>query len=630
MLLLFYIILLDTTVYYTAERLFYDFEEGKILLVGSARVNYRNVVVLSDSLIYDTRTRNVLAYKNPILCIDKDTTYGKHMAYNLDSGKGITVDGRSKVEKGWFKGNIVKLVAPKTLNVDGGRFTTCSLSHPHYYFWAKSLKVHMDDMVYAKPVVLFVQDIPVFFLPFWFFPIKKERSSGFLHPQIGRNSRLGRYVKNIAYYWVISDHMDLTVGFDYMENKGVAVNLSSVWLYKPMLSGNLATQYVDENGIKRRWKAKLSHRHNLRDGTIIMAKGDFVSDESFNIDYEDNVVRELEQVLTSFVSLAKRFGMLSTGVVLRETRDIKTEKRWGDYPKITLSLPSIGVLGGHLSYFGVIMNSITTGDNKRKSDNSFKFTLPKKLWYFNISPGMGARFSFTDTEEGFLVKESYNGSVGIGTVMYGRSIIRNPELRHTIRPSIHYNFLKSGGSYTRNLSALIQNDFYLLLWKEKRIKLGRVDISTTWNFDNKRWNPITVSFGTSPINGLSLRGGGIWDTYTNNVYGKYLVTSYSLSRDDFRTTLTYNIREGSDESIWGSIYMKPTRGWRVEGGIRYNIRNANIINQYVSLKRDLHCWELQFNYQRYGERWNYDFRLQIKAIPEIKVGKEIVKMLFGD
>ncbi len=616
--------------YYTAERLFYDFEEGKILLVGSARVNYRNVVVLSDSLIYDTRTRNVLAYKNPVLCIDKDTTYGKHMAYNLDSGKGITVDGRSKVEKGWFKGNIVKLVAPKTLNVDGGRFTTCSLSHPHYYFWAKSLKVHMDDMVYAKPVVLFVQDIPVFFLPFWFFPIKKERSSGFLYPQIGRNSRLGRYVKNIAYYWVISDHMDLTVGFDYMENKGVAVNLSSVWLYKPMLSGNLATQYVDENGIKRRWKAKLSHRHNLRDGTIIMAKGDFVSDESFNIDYEDNVVRELEQVLTSFVSLAKRFGMLSTGVVLRETRDIKTEKRWGDYPKITLSLPSIGVLGGHLSYSGVIMNSITTGDYKRKSDNSFKFTLPKKLWYFNISPGMGTRFSFTDTEEGFLVEESYNGSVGIGTVMYGRSIIRNPELRHTIRPSIHYNFLKSGGSYTRNLSALIQNDFYLLLWKEKRIKLGRVDISTTWNFDNKRWNPITVSFGTSPINGLSLRGGGIWDTYTNNVYGKYLVTSYSLLRDDFRTTLTYNIREGSDESVWGSIYMKPTRGWRVEGGIRYNIRNANIINQYVSLKRDLHCWELQFNYQRYGERWNYDFRLQIKAIPEIKVGKEIVKMLFGD
>lgn len=630
MLILFYILLLDTTVSYSAERLFYDFEEDRILLLGSARVNYKNTVVLSDSLIYDTETRDVVAYKNPILCIDKDTTYGRNMAYNLHSRKGITVDGRSRVEKGWFEGRIVKMVAPKTLNVESGRFTTCNLASPHYYFWAKSLKVYVDDMVYAKPVVLFVQDIPVFFLPFWFFPIKKGRSSGLLYPQIGRNSTLGRYVKNIAYYWVISDYADLTVGVDYMEKKGVAVILSSAWLYKPRLSGNIAAQYVDENGVKRRWKAKLFHRHNLQDGTIIMAKGDFVSDESFNIDYEDNVVRELEQVLTSFISLSKRFGILSTGLVVRETRDIKTEKRWGDYPKITLSLPSMEAFGGHLSYSGVVLNSITQQDNERKSENNLRFTLPKKLWYFNVSPCVGARISLTDTEDGISAENFYDGSMGIGTVLYGRSIIRNPETRHTIRPSIHYSFSRFGDSYRRNLGVSVRNDFYLLFLAGRKINLGRADISTNWNFDNKRWNPVVISFTISPTRGISLRGGGLWNTYMGSVYGKYLVTTYTLSRGDFRATLTYNIREGSDESVWGSIYMNPTRGWRVEGGIRYDIRNANIINEYVSLKRDLHCWELQFNYQRYGERWNYDFKLRIKAIPEIKVGKEIVKMLLGD
>lgn len=630
MLLLFYIALLDTTVYYSAERLSYDFEEGRILLLGSAKVDYKNVTVLSDSLIYDTETRTVVAYKNPILCIDKDTTYGRSMAYNLNSGKGITFDGRSKVEKGWFGGKTVKLVAPKTLNVESGRFTTCGLNPPHYYFWAKSLKVYMDDMVYARPVVLFVQDIPVFFLPFWFFPIKKGRSSGLLFPQVGSNSTLGRYVKNIAYYWVISDYADLTVGVDYMEKKGVAVNLSSVWLYKPILSGNITTQYVDENGLKRRWKAKLSHRQNLRDGTILMARGDFVSDESFNRDYEDNVVRELEQVFTSYISLSRRLGLLSTGLLIRETRNIKTKDRWGDYPKITLSLPSVGVLGGHFSYSGVFLNSIAGDENERKSENSLRFTLPKKLWYFNISPGMGARFSLSDTEDGISVEKSYDGSVGIGTVLYGRSVIRNPELRHTTRPSVRYSLSRSGGSYTKNLGFSIRNEFYLLLWEGKKIKLGRGDIATTWNFEEGRCNPAAVSFSTSPVRGVSLRGGGTWNIYADSIYGKYLVASYSLSRGDFRTTLTYNIREGSDESVWGNICMKPTKGWRVEGGIRYDIRNGNIIDEHVSLKRDLHCWELQFNYQKYGERWNYDFKLRIKAIPDIKVGKEIIKMLLGD
>ncbi len=626
-MLLLYIFLLSNTVFYSAGRLVYDFGEGMITLKEKAVVDYRETKVLSDSIVYDTRTKDVWAYREPILCVDSDTIYGRSMAYNLDSKKGVAIDGRSRVEKGWFEGRTVRMVAPKILNVDDGKFTTCDLDPPHYYFWAKSLKVYANDMVYARPLVLVVQDIPVFFLPFWFFPIKNKRSSGLLFPKVGRSSTLGRYVRNMAYYWVVSDYMDITFNLDYMERKGVALGISSVWLYKPSLSGNIEAQYVDENRIRRRWKVKLSHSHNLRDGTVIKARGDFVSDLSFNMDYEDNVVKELDQVIYSYISISRKLGPISAGLVVRETRDLKTEDKWGNYPRITLSAPSIGLLGGHFSYSGVILNSMVNGDVERSSDNNMRFTIPGKVWHFNISPSVGGRFLVSYADSGVTLERFYNGALGIGTVLYGRTIFREPELRHTIKPYVYYKFTKSDDSHTENLGISIENDFKIISWKGNEIDLGSVDLSSTWDYETSRWVPYVFTLRTADVFGFSFRGGLNWDIYSDSLYGKYLMADYSFRRGGFLAKINYNIREGGDESVWGDVALSPTRGWRIEGGIRYDLREGSLINERLSLVRDLHCWELQFNYQRYGDRWNYDFRLSIKAIPEVKVGKDIMRML---
>lgn len=628
-MLLLYILIVTNTVNYTSSRLVYDFEEGIIILKQGARVDYRNIIVLSDSLIYDINTKDVRAYINPILCIDADTIYARVMAYNLDSEKGVAIDGRSRMGKGWFEGERVKMVAPKELNIENGRFTTCELNPPHYYFWAKSLKVYINDMVYARPLFLYVQDIPLFFLPFWFFPIKKERSSGLLFPKIGRSSTLGRYVRNVAYYWVISDYMDMTFSFDYMEKKGLAFGLNSVWLYKPWLSGILDARYVDENRIRRRWKVKLSHRHNLRDGTVIMAKGDFVSDLSFNMDYGDNVVEELEQIISSYLSISRKIGPFSTGLTVRETRDLKTEDKRGDFPKVTISAPSIGIFGGHITYSGFIRNSIINDEAERESENNLRFTLPWRVWYLNLSPSIGGRFLITHTDSAVSLESHYDGSIGIGSVLYGRSIFRGPELRHTIKPYVYYSFTRSGDTHTQRLSASIENNLSAFSSEGNKIDLGRVDMNSTWNYDTHRWNPVKVNLTTPMIKGVSLRGGLTWDVYSDSIYSRYLVTDYSFSKGDFRINITYNIREDGDESVWGNIAMRPTDGWKVEGGVRYDLKDRELINERISLIRDLHCWELQFNYQRYGDRWNYDFRLYIKAIPEVKVGKDIMEMLLG-
>lgn len=628
MLILYFLIFLDTTVVYFGGSLFYDFEGNKIFLTDGARVYYTDVKVLSDSIVFNIETNDVHSYKNSILYVGGDTIYGGAMAYNLNTRKGVVLDGSGTVEKGWFEGDEMRLVAERTLNIESGRFTTCEHEHPCYHFWADQLKVFVDDMVYARPVVLYIRDIPVFILPFWFFPIKRERSSGLLHPRIGRDAFLGRYVRNIAYYWVISDYADLTVGLDYMENKGLALNLEGLWLYRPSLSGNLNMQYVDEKGGRRRWSVRGVHRHNLMDGTVVKGRADFVSDLDFNRDFGEDVIRELDQVLSSFLSVSRRFGPISSSLVIRETRDLKRDKTRGDYPKIRTSV-SRELFGGRLSYSGLLRNSITGKERRRESHNNLRFTLQRRLWHFNLSPQLGMRFNITDREE-ISLERTEQGSINIGTVLYGRTVMGGPQIWHTASPGFHYGFSRTEGFYTRSMGASLRNDFQLVFWDGRRFNLGWANISARWNFEESKWNPLGFTVGSSPFRQLSIRGSWMFDPYQGRVYDKSLITSWTFSHKDFRAKLTYNMREGRDQSIWGSLGMNLTKGWSLKGGARYNIRERELISEHITLIRDLCCWELMFTHQRYGERWSYDFRVQIKAIPEVKVGKDIIRMLIGD
>jgi len=179
-ILVLFAVLADTThIIYTADSLDYLYDKGIIRLVGKAEATYGDLRILADTLEYHSKSDKVFAHGNPILHIEKQKITGEQMGYNLKEGKGVILNGRTKIEKGWFNGKFIRKVAPKVLNIENGKFTTCELNPPHYYFWAKELKVYMDDMVVCRPVVLYVENIPVFGLPFWFFPIGYREPKNF-------------------------------------------------------------------------------------------------------------------------------------------------------------------------------------------------------------------------------------------------------------------------------------------------------------------------------------------------------------------------------------------------------------------------------------------------------------------
>ena len=60
-----------------------------------------------------------------------------------------------------------------------------------------------------------------------------------------------------------------------------------------------------------------------------------------------------------------------------------------------------------------------------------------------------------------------------------------------------------------------------------------------------------------------------------------------------------------------------SRNWRVDYSNRYDITNREIAYQEFSIYRDLHCWQARFVRRFQNNRWEYYFRVNIKAHPDL-------------
>ncbi len=117
-------------------------------------------------------------------------------------------------------------------------FTTCAPDNGggiEENFWrisARKLTLnHETDRGSGRDIVLRIKDIPVFYSPYFTFPLNRDRKSGFLAPGIGKNGH-GGFETRIPYYWNISPSMDATITPRALANSGIMGMLEYRYLLK--------------------------------------------------------------------------------------------------------------------------------------------------------------------------------------------------------------------------------------------------------------------------------------------------------------------------------------------------------------------------------------------------------------
>jgi lipopolysaccharide assembly outer membrane protein LptD (OstA) len=172
-----------------------------------------NSSILTARGIPDTAHADSILGK-PIMNDGGEEYRGEVIHYNFRSKQGKIKVGKTDMENGYCLGEQIKKVDTDELFIADGRFTTCSLADPHYYFTSPRMKVYAHDKIVAEPVYFYVSDVPILALPFGVFPNHSGRSSGIITPGYGDDATYGWYLNHLGYFLAASDYWDLSTAFD--------------------------------------------------------------------------------------------------------------------------------------------------------------------------------------------------------------------------------------------------------------------------------------------------------------------------------------------------------------------------------------------------------------------------------
>lgn len=366
------------TIDYQAEQITYSFTDSLITLRQSARVSSGPVQLEAHQVTFNTRARTLEAFSAqvptnsrdtvstmakdlqpnaiPVVLKDKsETLYGDYLQYSLDTEKGRIVQSKSRYETGFYYGERVYRANKDVFYVNEGRFTTCDAAEPHFHFYSSDMKLMEGDKLIARPVVMSIGRLPILALPYYVFPLKKGRHSGFLPFTLGNIERGQRYVRNVGYYWAASDYWDLRAGLDYYD-RDQTVTLSSRFNYaaRYRFNGYLGGNYTYQGGYssllsqetrRRRYTIEAAHNHELAPGFKINGSGSYQSDESYYKDYSTNLSERLNRNVRSQVTFSKMFG--GKALTGRFTHDVglDTKSRTTTMPALNFSTIEVKPLG---------------------------------------------------------------------------------------------------------------------------------------------------------------------------------------------------------------------------------------------------------------------------------------------
>ena len=202
----------------TADKLSAGNGATKIEATGNVEIKRELTTIRADEVRVNRETQDVEA-KGRISVDDPEWKIksADSMQFNLGKETGEIQNGSIFIEQGHISimGRRFQKLGGQVYHIDDGFFTTClceSGTSP-WRFSADQMDLTADGLGIVKNAYFYIFDVPVFYLPYGFFPLKTERETGFLFPQFGSSTKEG-YRFQQPFFWAISKSTDATLTFD--------------------------------------------------------------------------------------------------------------------------------------------------------------------------------------------------------------------------------------------------------------------------------------------------------------------------------------------------------------------------------------------------------------------------------
>lgn len=212
-----------------------------------------NVLHAEGNVLVTTANSRIAADR-----IDFNTKTRLGTFYNASGMAAVTPSGGSKNKSAfgtqepdiYFHGEILEKLEDRKYRLTKGVFTTCVQPTPRWQLTSSSVTLNLDHYAFLKNTVLKVKDVPLFYLPVMYYPIKEDdRSTGFLIPTYGTSTIQGQKISN-AFFWAINRSHDATFLYDWFSQTGQGVGSEYRYILGPSSSGNARFYTLREQPIQ--------------------------------------------------------------------------------------------------------------------------------------------------------------------------------------------------------------------------------------------------------------------------------------------------------------------------------------------------------------------------------------------
>ncbi|MCK8520704.1 LPS-assembly protein LptD [Aquimarina sp. D1M17] len=489
--------------------------ENKMYLYNQAEIIYGEMQINAGHIIVDNEKNEVYAYgikdslgeytQTPIFKQGQNIVEPDSIRFNFDTEKALIYNSRTEQNGFKIKNEISKRENDSVIYMKNVKFTTSeNIEDPEYYFYARRIKFVPKKKIVTGLVNMFIADVPTpLGLPFGYFPLTEDRTSGFIIPNPGEERRRGYFLQNGGYYFAISDYVDLTLLGDYYTNGSYTFAVESAYALRYKFRGNLRFRY--ENNLQSErgfpdfsktttYNIQWTHSQDAKanPNSRFSASVNFGSSNFFQQSTNQlNTGNFLNNQISSNISYSKTIpGDPQVNINVAATHNSNTNTG-----TVNLSLPNVNASVSRVFPFapkvgikkGIIQNIntqynfrgenriVTTDDDlfsARMFDDavmgmqhSIPLTTNFKIFNY-ISASMGTNYQenwvfetikqdydpdandgagavVRDTISGFDSFRTYNFSASLGTTIYGTFNFKKGKkiqaIRHTMRPSISYN-----------------------------------------------------------------------------------------------------------------------------------------------------------------------------------------------
>ena len=360
---------------YAADSLTFHALTQQIELRGAAIVEREGRILEADSIQFAQPACVLDATGDPKLFDGGTTVVGVAMGYDTCLRRGIVTEAITAFNQQgvtWYmRGELGIDSASTRLYAGGGNVTSSDLPVPDYHFQLGKVKWVTNNMMVARPLVLYVRDVPVMWLPFMFQDMRQGRRTGMLVPRFGlsdivrTNEGYRRNISNIGYFVALNDYMDVQASLDWFAQTSVSINgqLRYRWLDR-FMTGRIGLSRIFESGIdgvpgRRTTRVNWNHQQQFDQRTRLNASVDFATSTRV---IRENSVDPFLQVgqLRSTINFSKvqDWGTISIGG--SRTQQISDEQITETLPNLSLTPVPISI-GSNITWspqFSFVVNRL--------------------------------------------------------------------------------------------------------------------------------------------------------------------------------------------------------------------------------------------------------------------------------